>query len=236
MPVAALEGREVPYLLRRSQRARTWRLEVTPGTGLRVILPQRFDAQRIPAILQARRRWILKTLDWASTLPLPLAHDGMGRGQTVSYRGDALALVVNVRPDRPADVTTSDHTLTVSVRRRDGALVRRAIRAWCRRQAQAVIPPRVAALAASRDWRYRSVAIGNQRSRWGSCSRAGRLRFNWRLVLVPPTVLDYVIFHELAHLQVLNHSPAFWRFVASVCPAYEAHRLWLRRHGAQLYF
>ena len=236
MPVAALDGREIPYLLRRSQRARTWRLEVGPGTGLQVILPRRFDARRIPAILQTRHRWILKTLDWASTLPPPLAHDGVGRGQTVPYRGEALALVVDVRPERPAAVTTSDHTLTVSVRRPDGTLVRRAIRAWCHRQAQAVIPPRVAELAAPLGLRYRSVAIGNQRSRWGSCSPAGRLRLNWRLVLVPPPVLDYVILHELAHLKVLNHSPVFWRLVASVCPAYETHRLWLRRHGARLYF
>lgn len=236
MPVVALDGREIPYLLRRSQRARTWRLEVGPGTGLRVIVPARFAARRIPTILQARRRWVLQTLDWAVRLPPPLAHDGLGRGQTVWYRGASLALAVTVQPGQPAAVTASDHTLSVSVRRRDGALVRRAVRAWCRRQAQVIVPPRVAALAAHHGWRYHSVAIGDQRSRWGSCSRAGRLRFNWRLVLVPPVVLDYVILHELAHVRALNHSPVFWRLVASVCPAYQTHRLWLRRHGAQLYF
>lgn len=235
MDSVELDGRRIPYALQRSDRARTWRLQIGAGTGLQVILPRRFDARRIPPILQARRRWILKTLDWASTLPLPLAHDGRGEGQTLLYRGEPLALAVQIRPDRAPSVEQSDHTLTVSVRRSDGALIRRALRRWCKVQAAALIPPRVDELARSLGLRYRSVAIADQRSRWGSCSRAGRLRFNWRLVLATLEVLDYVIIHELMHLQAPDHSKRFWQLVAAACPAYATHRAWLRKNSQQLY-
>ena len=235
MPSIAFDGRRVPYTLKRSMRARTWRLQIGAGTGLQVILPQRFDERRLPPILRARRRWILRTLDWAATLPLPLAHDGRGEGHTVLYRGEPLALAVQVQPDRVSSVAQLDHTLTVRVRRQDGALIRRAVRRWCKAQADALIPPRVAELAAPLGLRFRSVAIADQRTRWGSCSRTGRLRFNWRLVLAPPAVLDYVIIHELSHLQAPNHSAQFWRLVASACPSYAAHRAWLRQNSRKLY-
>jgi predicted metal-dependent hydrolase len=80
------------------------------------------------------------------------------------------------------------------------------------------------------------VTIKEQKSRWGSCSRAGNLNFNWRLLLAPLPVLDYVLIHELAHLKELNHAPKFWRLVAAACPNYEAHRRWLREHGRTLRF
>jgi hypothetical protein len=80
------------------------------------------------------------------------------------------------------------------------------------------------------------MAIRDQKTRWGSCSRAGNLNFNWRLVLAPPAVLDYVVVHELAHRVELNHSARFWRVVARYCPAMDAHRAWLRTHGATLRF
>ncbi len=223
------------YTVKRSERARTWRLEVGAGTGLCIIVPQAFDARRIPAILQARRRWILKTLDWAATQPPPLAHDGYAHGQTLPYRGQPHALNIREQSARPISVTRVDHTLVVSVRRRDGTLIRRALRRWYTQQATAVISQRAADLATRLKLCYRQITIGDQRTRWGSCSRSGRLRFNWRLVLMPPAILDYVIIHELTHLKALNHSKHFWRLVAAACPDYHTHRTWLRKHGPRLY-
>ena len=81
---------------------------------------------------------------------------------------------------------------------------------------------------------YNRVFIKNQRTRWGSCSVQGNLNFNWRLALVPPDVVDYVVIHELAHLKEMNHSKRFWGHVSSWCPDYKAHRRWLRDNGAGL--
>lgn len=81
---------------------------------------------------------------------------------------------------------------------------------------------------------FHRITIRDQKTRWGSCSAKGTLSFNWRLMLAPPAVLDYVVVHELCHLTHMDHSPAFWALVESVCPDYRIHRKWLKEHGREL--
>ena len=81
---------------------------------------------------------------------------------------------------------------------------------------------------------YGRITVRDQKTRWGSCSAKGNLNFNWRLILAPEDVLDYVVIHELAHRREMNHSDRFWRIVESVMPDYRERRQWLRDHGDQL--
>jgi predicted metal-dependent hydrolase len=81
---------------------------------------------------------------------------------------------------------------------------------------------------------YRRIRIGDQRTLWGSCSPRGALSFNWRLVLAPLEVFDYVVVHELCHLRVPNHSQAFWNLVEQQRPGWRASRRWLREYGPEL--
>ena len=81
---------------------------------------------------------------------------------------------------------------------------------------------------------YRAIAIRDQRTRWGSCSSRGTLSFNWRLVLAPRRILEYVVVHELCHLREQNHSRRFWRLVEEAWPAFEEDERWLREHGWEL--
>ena len=80
----------------------------------------------------------------------------------------------------------------------------------------------------------RRISVRDQRTRWGSCSARGTLSFNWRLVLAPHEVLDYVVVHELCHLREQNHSPRFWALVEELRPDYRAQKQWLKRHGWEL--
>ena len=107
---------------------------------------------------------------------------------------------------------------------------RRAVRV----QARAELPARLHELAAECGLQVNRVSIRNQRTRWGSCGRDGHICLNWRLVVMPSSVRDYVIIHELMHLKRLDHSPAYWRLVAAACPSYREARLWLRAHGPAL--
>ncbi len=81
---------------------------------------------------------------------------------------------------------------------------------------------------------YRRIRIGAQRTLWGSCSGRGTLSFNWRLVLAPPDVVDYVVVHELFHLRVANHSRAFWTLLERHRPQWRCQRAWLREYGPEL--
>jgi len=106
-------------------------------------------------------------------------------------------------------------------------------RTLCER-ARRELPARLRELAVQHGLPVSRVSVRNQRARWGSCGRDGHICLNWRLVLMPPPVRDYVLLHELMHLRRMDHSPAFWRLVAAACPDYLAARAWLRRHGGAL--
>lgn len=104
-----------------------------------------------------------------------------------------------------------------------------------RRRAAKELPAELLALAAVHDVTVTRVSIRNQRSRWGACSATGSITLNWRLVLLPPFVRDYVMIHELMHRRELNHSPRFWRHVAAACPQYQDARKWLLKEGQRLF-
>ena len=97
-----------------------------------------------------------------------------------------------------------------------------------------VIPRRVAYYAEKLGVSYGKITLRQQKTRWGSCSSEKNLNFNWKLILAPPEVLDYVVVHELCHLKEMNHSKAFWDEVGKVMPEYETYKLWLKENGWKL--
>lgn len=100
--------------------------------------------------------------------------------------------------------------------------------------AKEYFPKRVAYFQPFTGGTYSRITIRDQKTRWGSCSARGTLSFNWRLMLAPPTILDYVVVHELCHLTHMNHSAAFWQAVEAVYPDYRTARKWLKEHGQEL--
>ena len=226
-----LAGRTVPYTLTISHRAQQPRLIVAPGTGLRVVAPLGYDRNRLLHFIQGRQGWILKHLDRFAALPATPAADALPPEQ-IAFLGTPHTIRVVVVPGRCATIVHDRQAFVITVP--EAALARPALEAWLRAAARFAIVAQVAARATEMGLTYDRVAIRDQKTRWGSCSRAGNLNFNWRLALAPPAVLDYVVVHELAHRVELNHSARFWRVVARYCPAYNEHRAWLRKHGAEL--
>jgi predicted metal-dependent hydrolase len=137
---------------------------------------------------------------------------------------------------READAFAQEHAAWVARQRarlpRGGPVVveERALRERAVRD----LPPRLIELARLHGLSVSRVSVRNQRSRWGSCSRDGHICLNWRLVLMPPWVSDYVLIHELMHLKRMDHSPAYWSLVAAAYSEYRAARQWLRTQGPSL--
>ncbi len=213
---------EISYSVRRSTRARRVRVTVDPHAGVEVVLPQRAPAREADVAVAQLRGWIERRLAEAESVRSQVA----ARGDTVPYLGRDLRLVAE--PGRTRVHRRGD-TLLVP-----GADAAAALERWYRRQAKAEIGPRLDAAVARLGRSYTRLAIRAQRTRWGSCSSSGVMSFNWRLLLAPEAVLDYVVWHEACHLAVMDHSPRFWALVAEHCPDYQAPRRWLRRHGATL--
>jgi predicted metal-dependent hydrolase len=109
-----------------------------------------------------------------------------------------------------------------------------SLESWYREQAREEIERVVGHEAERLGVTYTRLTIRGQQTRWGSCSRSGALSFNWRLVMAPPAVLNYVVVHELCHRVRHDHSPAFWALVAEARPTFEQERAWLAEHGPEL--
>jgi predicted metal-dependent hydrolase len=215
---------DLPYRIRRSDRARRVRVSVDAQGAVEVVLPRRSPASAAPAAIEELRPWIERRLHAASTLRATLA----ARGATLPYLGEQLTLTP--QPGRTRAHRKQDALLVPA----EADAAQQAIERWYRRSAAREIAPRLDAAAAALGTGYTTLSIRGQRTRWGSCSSTGAMSFNWRLLLAPAPVLDYVVWHEACHLQVMDHSPRFWALVRVHCPDYEEQRRWLRRHGATL--
>jgi predicted metal-dependent hydrolase len=110
----------------------------------------------------------------------------------------------------------------------------RSVAGWYRGRARAAVETITRRESGRLDVDYTRLAVRDQRTRWGSCSSRGTLSFNWRLVLAPVEILEYVVVHELCHLREHNHSRAFWSLVDSARPSFRDERDWLTRHGPEL--
>jgi predicted metal-dependent hydrolase len=211
------------YTVRRSDRARRVRVRVDPRTGaVEVVLPRRAAAREADAAVVELRAWIARRRAEVAVAQARVA----AREGTVPYLGSDLLL--RIEPQRTRVHRRGDVLLVP-----DGD-ARPAIERWYRRQARAEIGPRLDAASGALGKTYTKLTIRDQRTRWGSCSSAGAMSFNWRLLLAPDAVLEYVVRHEACHLAVMDHSPRFWGLMAQLMPGYELPRRWLRDHGATL--
>jgi hypothetical protein len=162
------------------------------------------------------RRYILRVLD-DGTLRVTLPRWGSKR--------EALAFV-----ERSSEWITRQ-----LVRQQSAAPVVHPDEAALRRHALEELPPQLLALAKTHDITVTRISIRNQRSRWGACSSSGSITLNWRLILVPDFVREYVMIHELMHRRELNHSRRFWKHVAAACPRHREARKWLLTEGHRLF-
>ena len=222
-----------PYQLRRSRRARRLRLSVSPG-GVEVVAPLRARAADIMAFIDQHRAWIDAKLE---TLQRALAaHPASARladGGTILYRGQPVGLRVRAGA-RPQVFETSGIEVIVRSAVADAereAAVERVLTRWLRWSAQNDALEYVERHARPNDLLPAAVRVKEQKRLWGSCSAKGAINLNWRLILAPPAVFEYVVVHELCHLREAHHQAPFWRLVGQILPEFEAQRRWLRTNG-----
>jgi predicted metal-dependent hydrolase len=210
------------YTIRRSSRASRVRVSVDAAGAVEVVLPVRAREREAAAAVRELAPWIARRRAALAHARAEVAREP----GTVPYLGEALRLV----PERGRS----------RVHRRGGALLvpaagaLPAIERFYRRQARAEVAPRLDAACARAGTRYAGLTIRGQRTRWASCSSTGAMSFNWRLLLAPAAVLDYVVEHEVCHLEVMDHSPRFWALLESRVPAWREHARWLSRYGSTL--
>ena len=228
-----VDGHVIAYTIRRSaRRTRTIGVTVTPDRQVVVLAPLDVRAAEAEDLVRRKAEWIVARLS-APAVELPPV-TRIGERDSIPFLGAEIPLEVVDVSGRRAHALRTGHPLRVSVpaiaegSERD-RLIEVSVLRWYAALAHSEVSKSVARWAPVVGVKPRELLIRNQKRRWGSCSTDGTLRFNWRLVMAEPALIDYVVVHELSHMLHLNHSPAFWAAVATAMPDFATRRAALKK-------
>jgi predicted metal-dependent hydrolase len=220
-----LNGEAVPVFVRRNAQAKRLILRIDRATGaVKLTLPPHVSGRAATKFIEKQRGWIAR--ERAGLKPMqPLGH-----GDDLVYLGTPHRLLFT--GTAPRTIIRMDGEIRVG-----GPLDMAAKRLenWLKREAKRLLSERSQQHAGTLGVGFERISIGDMKSRWGSCSARGTLRYSWRLLMAPYEVLDYVAAHEVAHLREMNHSDRFWDAVGICVPDHKALRRWLKSEGNALF-
>jgi predicted metal-dependent hydrolase len=231
------------YRLRRSLRAKRARIVIKADGEVEVVAPPKAAEALIHQFVLQNQDWILRTQlrlqkhAEQHPNPLPSAYED---GVLLPYLGRQTPLKLLDTQRKTVRVVWKDDVFWVYLPSRIrasadcSASVRTALMTWMKRQARQQALQLIERYGRETGLLARSVTLKAMKSRWGSCGPQNDINLNWLLVLAPPSVLEYVVVHELCHIRHKNHSADFWQLVQRIMPDYQQQRSWLKLHGARL--
>lgn len=233
------KGQPIPYTLERRKR-KTIGISVTADKGVRVAAPLWVTHAQIQEVVLSRAEWIVKKRLLLQEKKQQASPCSFTEDALLLYRGSAYPLHIQRVPEssRVAFRMEENRFLAVVPEGLPAEFEVSTLRSiavdWYKVQAQALVRDRVSFYAERMGVTPSKVAVREQKTLWGSCSGKDSININWKLVMAPPPILDYVLVHELAHIRQKNHSKAFWSLVAAVLPDYSERSRWLRENGVKL--
>jgi len=217
-----LRGKEIQFSFRRSPRARNLRIQVGLDSGVEVISPTIVSESEIFNFIHSKQDWIISKVKHFEKFA-----DIKKYPNEIFYLGQICKMKVINAPKN--DIFFDGAVLQIG--KKPKSSLKGVLETWFRKEAKINITGMVTELSQEYELEVNRITIKEQKTRWGSCSKAGNLNFNFRLMMAPEEVIRYVIIHELSHLTHMNHSKKFWRLVSERCPDYQKHIRWLKRHG-----
>ena len=219
----------------RTERKKTAIIEVFPGETVHIIAPQELTKTQINTLLRTRSSWILEKLRLIRDIPIPRRREFIN-GESFPFLGKDYRLKILLNCS--GGVSLNDGRLCVCIPKgldtsEVSSLARQRLIEWYKYQAKIKIKERADVFSKKLVVEPTLITIKEYKARWGSCASNGELAFNWRLIMAPISVLDYIIIHELCHLDVPTHNKTFWKLVSSVKSNYKNDQKWLRFSGLE---
>jgi len=224
-----VNGRTLPLTIRRDGRATRLTLRIEPGgRALKMTVPTGLAEREIRDFLDRHQAWLMTKL-------ARFCHEhALADGQHVFVRGVAHRIEATGRIRGLTEAVVVDGEAVLRVSGLEEHLPRR-IADFLKKEARRDLDRLAARHASAIGRRIKSLTLRDTRSRWGSCSADGALSFSWRIAMAPPHVIDYLAAHEVAHLEEMNHSAAFWALCGRLCPQMDEAKRWLKRNGTMLH-
>jgi predicted metal-dependent hydrolase len=215
---------EIPVEKIIRSRRRTIALEVTPAATVIVRAPIRTSTEYIEEVIQKKSSWILRKMDEVKRRPLSPPHE-YAEGELFLFLGRSYPL--HFVENRSVTIEHSDRLNVSSTLIPD---IRNQLKYWYREEARKELQARCMWFSLKTGHVPATIRITDARQRWGSCTLKGGLSFSWRLIQAPPEIVDYVVVHELVHIDQPDHSKKFWAKVRKIMPEYKRRRNWLKEN------
>lgn len=201
-----------------------------------VVVPKSTHEERIQQLIKQKTRWIKEKLNVQASIP-PIKPKEYVSGETFTYLGRNYRLKVINRKPEPVKLNKGRFVVQVLVDISEERRTRRIqdkLTLWYKEHALQRLSEKTVRYAGIVGVQPKSVGIKSFKSRWGSCSISGNVQYNWRIIIAPHRIVDYVVVHELCHMIHHNHSDKFWRLVETVLPEYRQDKEWLKLNGRLL--
>ncbi len=225
-----LLGHTVEYDVQHSREASKPRIDIDIH-GVRVVLPEA-DETPPSELLKENAGWVIDKKRKYDEYREQIPDREFVVGETFPYLGEPFEIIVEKR----SSSAVIDYEFRLAKHHVDQTSIQRALETLYQREARDYFQDRADYFAEEMGVEYDQIEIRNQRTKWGSCSTTGTLGLNWRLMMAPPDVVDYIVIHELAHLREQNHTDEFWSLVAEYDPEYKSHSEWLAENSTRLIF
>lgn len=219
----------IDFELVRSKR-KTLGLEVRHDAKVIIRAPERLPLKQIQAFLDSQRTWILKKHQQMQSRGATRKKVLFKEGESLLFLGKYYPLTLHAT--QKEDVLFLKETFSVTIDARGN--LKKYLFAWYQFKAEQYFEHRVKERAREMQLEFKGLKLSKAKGSWGVCTYDSKLRLNWRLILAPPAVIDYVIVHELAHTKHHNHSTRFWNLVQTFCPDYQKYKAWLHEHSYEL--
>lgn len=216
----------------RTNRIKTADVRVEEG-AVSVVVPKDTDGERIVRILSDKRKWIKNKITLHREA-IPVSDKQFVSGESFSYLGRNYRLKVKRGRFKPVKLVQGRLVVTVPKGVEEQYMIRNALIRWYKSHAEQKLQEKVERYAEIVGVKPKSIGVREFKSRWGSCHANGDIQFNWKIVIAPNRIVDYVVVHELCHMKQHDHSPKFWKLVSKVIPDYLECKEWLRVNGKYL--
>lgn len=229
-----LAQNKIFYRIQRTRRRKTVGIAVLPDLQVVVRVPGRLPQKEIDRILEKRAEWILKKQSDFVRMKERFAPCGFTAGEKIPYLGGDLILELRQEAFPKAEASLQGETLIIPLSERDEReVVQRKVLKWYSSEALKEIQKSIESFSSILEVSPRKVSIRNQKRLWGSCTDRHHLSFNWRLILLPRPLLDYIVAHELCHILHLDHSEKFWKKLEELVPDSQEKRRWLKERSLE---
>lgn len=229
-------GKEtVPIDIIESEEATQYRLEMGIERRLRVIVPEKGNKD-IDEVVAEKKDWIRKKYEKFNDLYSKAPERNFEEGENFLYLGNDYQLKIKQNSSNSNSVEISEGNIVVYTNSGSKEEIKKTLRDWYKDKANRMIRHLVNEYSQKLDIDYNTISLKNQKTRWGSSSRKKNLNFNWRLLMAPKEVIEYMVVHELVHLEENKHTKRFWKKVQEICPDYKEKDEWLRKNSTRLVF